>query len=69
MPTSTNNPFAPVALANGQVNVDLCVCLEQAGTVLNAANNLAVGGLNSNNLPDFNTDFQAVATGVQNILL
>jgi hypothetical protein len=69
MPISTNNPFAPIALTNGHVNADLCVDLEQPGTVLNAANDLAVSGLNSNNLSDFNTVFQPVATGVHNIRL
>jgi trimeric autotransporter adhesin len=42
--------------------------LEQIGLVFNAANDLAAGGLNTTNLSEFNTDYQAAATGVQNIL-
>lgn len=42
--------------------------LQQIGIVFNAAADLAAGGLNANNLTEFNTDFQAVATGLQNIL-
>ena len=42
--------------------------LQQIGVVFNAAADLAAGGLNANNLNEFNTDFQAVATGLQNIL-
>jgi trimeric autotransporter adhesin len=42
--------------------------LQQIGLVFNAANDLAAGGSNSTNLSEFNTDYQAVATGVQNIL-
>jgi len=42
--------------------------LAQIGAVFNAANDLAVGGLNSTNLGQFNTDMQAVATGLTNIL-
>jgi hypothetical protein len=42
--------------------------LEQIGMVFNAANDLAAGGLNSTNLTEFNTDYQAVATGMQNLI-
>ena len=42
--------------------------LQQIGVVFNEATNLAAGGLNSTNLSEFNTDFQAVGTEIQNIL-
>lgn len=42
--------------------------LAAVGTVFNAAADLADGGLNANNLTEFNTDMQAVASGVNNIL-
>jgi hypothetical protein len=42
--------------------------LATIGTVFNAAANIAEGGLNSANMAEFTQDFQAVATGVQNIL-
>jgi trimeric autotransporter adhesin len=42
--------------------------LGQIGSVYNAAADLAVGGLNSANMPEFAADMQAVATGIQNIL-
>ena len=42
--------------------------LAHIGAVYNAAANLAIGGLNATNMPEFQADLQAVATGVQNIL-
>lgn len=42
--------------------------LAQIGSVFNAAHDLAVGGLNANNITEFNTDMQAVATGLTNII-
>jgi trimeric autotransporter adhesin len=42
--------------------------LEQIGQVFNAASELAIGGINSCNEAQINTDLQAVATGIQNIL-
>ena len=42
--------------------------LAQIGSVFNAAHNLEIGGLNANNLTEFNTDMQAVATGLTNII-
>jgi hypothetical protein len=42
--------------------------LAQIGAVFNAALNVSEGGLNSSNMAEFTQDFQAVATGIQNIL-
>ena len=42
--------------------------LAQIGNVFNAATDLAVGGLNSSNLGQFNTDMQAIATGLTNLV-
>jgi trimeric autotransporter adhesin len=42
--------------------------LAHVGGVFNAAANIAEGGLNHTNMPAFQADIQAVATGVQNIL-
>jgi len=42
--------------------------LKDIGAVFNAATDLAVGGLNHSNLDQFNTDMQAVATGLNNLL-
>ena len=42
--------------------------LGQIGTVFNAAADLAVGGLNHANLPEFNADMKAIATGLTNLL-
>jgi hypothetical protein len=42
--------------------------LAQVGEVFNAANDLSAGGLNSTNIGEFNTDMQAVVTGLTNIL-
>jgi trimeric autotransporter adhesin len=42
--------------------------LAQIGNVFNAATDLAVGGLNTTNLGQFNTDMQAIATGLTNLI-
>jgi hypothetical protein len=42
--------------------------LAQIGAVFNAANDLSAGGLNANNLTEFNSDMQAVATGLTNLI-
>jgi trimeric autotransporter adhesin len=42
--------------------------LQQIGEVFNAASELAIGGINSSNEAQINTDLQAVSTGIQNIL-
>jgi trimeric autotransporter adhesin len=42
--------------------------LAQIGSVFNAATDLAVGGLNHSNLSEFNSDMQAVATGLSNLI-
>src|SRR6201987_876656 len=42
--------------------------LAQIGNVFNAATDLSVGGLNSTNLTQFNTDMQAMATGLTNLV-
>jgi hypothetical protein len=42
--------------------------LAQIGAVFNAAADLAVGGLNHSNLSEFNTDMQAISTGLSNLI-
>ena len=42
--------------------------LAQIGNVFNAAADLAVGGLNHNNLSEFNSDMNAVATGLTTLI-
>ena len=42
--------------------------LAEVGAVFNAANDLSAGGLNATNLTEFNTDMQAVVTGLTNIV-
>jgi len=42
--------------------------LAQIGNVFNAATDLAVGGLNATNLGQFNTDMQAIAAGLTNLI-
>jgi trimeric autotransporter adhesin len=42
--------------------------LAQIGTVFNAATDLAVGGLNSTNLGQFNTDMKAISAGLTNLV-
>jgi trimeric autotransporter adhesin len=42
--------------------------LADVGAVFNAANDLSAGGLNATNIAEFNTDMQAVVTGLSNIV-
>ena len=42
--------------------------LSDIGTVFNAAANLADGGLNASNLPQFDADMKAIAAGLQNFI-
>jgi hypothetical protein len=65
LPTGSDSA-ASVAAAEGSASAP--PTLAQIGSVFNAAHDLAVGGLNANNLSEFNTDMQAVVTGLTNIL-
>ena len=42
--------------------------LQDIGNVFNAAADVAVGGLNHSNLPEFNADMKAIATGLSNLI-
>lgn len=42
--------------------------LQDIGNVFNAAANLAVGGLNHSNLPEFNADMKAIASGLGTLI-
>jgi hypothetical protein len=62
LPTGSDNAAAlATAAAPGAT-------LAQIGTVFNAAADLAVGGLNHANLPEFNADMKAIATGLTSLL-
>jgi len=62
LPTGSDNADAiTAATAQGAT-------LAQIGSVFNAATDLAVGGLNATNLPQFDADMKAVATGLTNLL-
>lgn len=65
LPTGSDNAAA-ITAAEGTAGAP--PTLAQIGTVFNAANDLSVGGLNANNLGEFNTDMKAVITGLTNIL-
>ena len=65
LPTGSDTP---TALAAAQGTAAAPPTLEQVGAVFNAANDLSVGGLNANNLAEFNADMQAVVTGLTNIV-
>lgn len=65
LPTGSDNAAALTA-AEGTASAP--PTLAQIGAVFNAANDLSVGGLNSTNLGQFNTDMNAVITGLTNIL-
>jgi hypothetical protein len=65
LPTGSDSA-ASIASAEGSAAAP--PTLAQIGSVFNAAHDLAVGGLNANNLTEFNTDMQAVATGLTNII-
>jgi hypothetical protein len=62
LPAGADDP-ATVAAATAQG-----ATLATIGQVYNAAADLAVGGINSTNLTEFNNDMKTVATGVSNIL-
>ena len=62
LPTQAADDLAALTAAKAGAN------LSDIGTVFNAATNLAVGGLNSHNLPEFVTDMKAVATGLTNFI-
>jgi hypothetical protein len=62
LPTGSDAADA-IAAATGQN-----ATLAQVGNVFNAAADLAIGGLNQNNLTQFNADMQAISTGLTNIL-
>ncbi len=62
LPTGSDNAAAiTAATAQGAT-------LGQIGNVFNAATDLAVGGLNHSNLPQFDADMKAIATGLTNLL-
>jgi hypothetical protein len=61
LPVGADDAGALAAAAAGATLTDV-------GNVFNAATDLAVGGLHSTNLSEFNNDMQAVATGLTNIL-
>jgi hypothetical protein len=70
---ATDNPFQTINAGSDGAGALAAATqqgasLFQVGTVYNAADAIATGGLNSANLGQFTTDLQAVATGVQNIL-
>jgi trimeric autotransporter adhesin len=65
LPTGSDTPMA---LGAAQGTAAAPPTLEQVGAVFNAANDLSVGGLNANNLAEFNADMQAVVTGLTNIV-
>jgi hypothetical protein len=65
LPTGSDTATA-IAAAEGSATA--APTLAQVGAVFNAANDLAAGGLNSNNLGEFNSDMQAVVTGLSNIV-
>ena len=65
LPTGSD---AAAALTAAQGTAAAPPALADVGTVFNAAHDLAVGGLNSTNMAQFNTDMQAVVTGLTNIV-
>jgi hypothetical protein len=62
-PPTGSDAADAIAAATGQN-----ATLAQVGNVFNAAADLAIGGLNQNNLTQFNADMQAISTGLTNIL-
>ena len=60
LPTGSDTP----ALSAGRRNRHRSSNPSEVGAVFNAANDLSAGGLNSTNLTEFNTDMQAVVTGL-----
>ncbi len=65
LPTGSD---AASALTAAQGSASQAPTLAAVGSVFNAAHDLAIGGLNANNLGQFNTDMQAVVTGLTNIV-
>jgi hypothetical protein len=65
LPTGSDSA---ASLASAEGSAAAPPTLAQIGSVFNAAHNLEVGGLNANNLTEFNTDMQAIVTGLTNIL-
>jgi hypothetical protein len=65
LPTGSDSA---TSLATAEGSASAPPTLAQIGSVFNAAHDLSVGGLNANNLAEFNTDMQAVVTGLTNIL-
>jgi hypothetical protein len=65
LPTGSDTPAA-LSAAEGSGTAP--PTLAEVGAVFNAANDLSAGGLNATNLTEFNTDMQAVVTGLTNIL-
>ena len=61
LPTGADDAAALAAASGANAT------LKDIGTVFNAANNLAVGGLNQTNLAQFDTDMKAVLAGLTNI--
>jgi hypothetical protein len=65
LPTGSDTP---TALATAEGTAAAPPTLAEIGAVFNAANDLSAGGLNANNLTEFNTDMQAVVTGLTNLI-
>lgn len=65
LPTGSDTPEA-LSAAEGTGTAP--PSLADVGAVFNAANDLSAGGLNATNLTEFNTDMQAVVTGLTNIV-
>ena len=65
LPTGSDTPAA-LSAAEGTGTAP--PSLADVGAVFNAANDLSAGGLNATNLTEFNTDMQAVVTGLANIV-
>jgi trimeric autotransporter adhesin len=62
LPTGSDNAAAITAATAQDAT------LGQIGSVFNAATDLAVGGLNHSNLPQFDADMKAISTGLTNLL-
>jgi hypothetical protein len=65
LPTGSDTP---AALGSAEGSATAPPTLVEVGAVFNAANDLSAGGLNATNLVEFNTDMQAVVTGLTNIV-
>ena len=65
LPTGSDTPGA---LSTAEGTATAPPTLADVGAVFNAANDLSAGGLNATNLTEFNTDMQAVVTGLTNIV-